>query len=135
MRQLLLALLTAVTGGLACCPTALAQINSISVESFPLEIDSPYKTFTTPQPAVVTIQTSITLTITVSPPVPDGFTDPAGTVVDSYARYNGVEDTNGVLNINDIGTVEVDVGMSVTRPDPYPAGTYNYDVTLTLTAQ
>lgn len=115
-------------------PQAVANIQAI--QNAPLEIAAPYTTLSSAQPAVVTLQINEPASLSVSAPLPNGFNDPNGTQRDSLLRYNGESATAGdSLSINFLGTIDVEVDMQVTRPQPYSPGTYRYDVLLTVTPQ
>ncbi|MEM7063607.1 MAG: hypothetical protein AAF572_10640 [Cyanobacteria bacterium P01_B01_bin.77] len=111
-----------------------AQVATIqSVESFLLEIETPYTTFSSPQPAVLSLQINSPASLVVSPPVPNGFSDPGGTEYSSFIRYNNAQTPhNTALSINTIGTVDIEVGLQVVRPQAYSVGNYSYDVLLTI---
>ncbi|TAE60441.1 MAG: hypothetical protein EAZ87_05940 [Nostocales cyanobacterium] len=89
-------------------------------------------------PAVVNVQTSTNATITVSPPVlvSGASEDPPGTIKIGYVSFGGntySSDIGGGSAPLPAGTNDLQVSMLVERPTAFPAGTYTYTVTLTVT--
>lgn len=75
-------------------------------------------------------------TMIVTAPTPSDFSDPEGTQHTSTLSYNNTTVANGSpLNVNTVGTIDVEIGMQVVRPAPYPADVYTYRVQLTIVPQ
>lgn len=123
---------------LAIAPSTHAQIVATvqNIQSAPLTIDAPYTTFSSAQPAVVTLQINEAAALSISAPMPTEFSDPDGTQHVSSLSYNNSTVTHGSpLNVSTIGTIDVEIEMQVTRPEPYPANAYTYSVLLTIVPQ
>ncbi|WP_353932656.1 hypothetical protein WJM97_08750 [Okeanomitos corallinicola TIOX110] len=89
-------------------------------------------------PATVNVQTSTNATITVSTPVllSGASEDPPGTIKIGYVSFGGntySSDVGGGSAPLPAGTNDLQVSMLVERPTAFPAGTYTYTVTLTVT--
>lgn len=123
---------------IAIMPSANAQVVATiqNIQPAPLVIDTPYTTFDSAQPAIVTIQMNEAASMVVTAPTPLDFNDPEGTQYSSTLSYNNTAVANGSpLNINMVGTVDLEIGMQVIRPEPYPANAYTYSVQLTVVPQ
>ena len=107
-----------------------------NIQPAPLVIDTPYTTFDSAQPAIVTIQLNEAASMVVTAPTPLDFSDPEGTQYASTLSYNNTAVANGSpLNINTVGTIDLEIGMQVVRLEPYPANAYTYSVQLTVVPQ
>jgi hypothetical protein len=118
--------------------TAHGQISSSQlVQPASLEVlDTMQTTLEAIEPAILNLQVTEPFSIVATPPVPNGFSDPAGTVRTGFLIYNGDEVTHGnALQVNQIGSVDIGVRMRVSRPQSYPPGRYIYNVLLTVTPQ
>ncbi len=123
---------------IAVMPSAKAQVVATiqNIQPAPLVIDTPYTTFDSAQPAIVTIQMNEAASMVVTAPTPLNFSDPEGTQHASTLSYNNITVANGSpLNINAIGIIDLEIGMQVIRPEPYPANAYTYSVQLTVIPQ
>ena len=106
-----------------------------SIQNAALTAAAPYTTFSTIDPTIVTLELTAPVSITASAPIPDGFQDPNGTEYNSFIRYSDRQAAqNSSINISDLGSVDLEVDMNIVRAQPYPAGTYTYNVLLTITA-
>lgn len=88
-------------------------------------------------PATVTLQSNTSATLTVSPPsfISGSTPDPDGTTYITFVSFGTQQvtaDTGDVTVSLPVGISDLDVDMRVERPVPFPAGTYNYAVTLTV---
>lgn len=142
MYKSVVACLCAMAANLLASSGGLAQVTSINVTADPvLEIQSDFRSFRTVIPVQVEVEANSSFAVTVSAPTPSGFTEPSGTPLRSIVTYGGVEqssDANGAVNfivMDTANTVVFDVGIETgPRPQPYPAGDYTYNVTLTIVA-
>lgn len=150
----------AVASNLAVVPTALAQTTSVPFNgTVPAQVTFSNVATGTSQttvapgspasPSILESATSATVTVksnapaimTVSSPyLLSGPTpDPAGTKHVTSLSFGSTSATNATSGQADIavaipaGITEVEIEMFVERPVPYPAGTYNYGVTMTVT--
>ena len=134
LARLLAMGLFGVTGLMQAAQAQVATIEDI--QSAPLKIEAPYRTFETSQPAVVLLQVNEPASISASSPFPNGFEDPSGTHYSSLLRHNGREVSQDTpLSLNTLGETQVELEMQVVRPRPYPANSYSYSVLLTITVQ
>lgn len=88
-------------------------------------------------PATVTLQSNTSATLTVSPPslISGSTPDPDGTTHVTFVKVGTQQvtaDTGDVTVSLPVGISDLEVDMRVERPVPFPAGTYNYAVTLTV---
>jgi len=88
-------------------------------------------------PATVTLQSNTSATLTVSPPsfISGSTPDPDGTTYITFVSFGTQQvtaDTADVTVSLPVGISDLEVDMRVERPVPFPAGTYNYAVTLTV---
>ncbi|MEQ8382179.1 MAG: hypothetical protein RH949_07390 [Coleofasciculus sp. A1-SPW-01] len=88
-------------------------------------------------PATVTLQSNTSATLTVSPPsfISGSTPDPDGTTYITFVSFGTQQVTadTGDVTVNlPVGISDLEVDMRVERPVPFPAGTYNYAVTLTV---
>lgn len=140
MYNSLVAGLSVVAANLLVASTAVAQVATVTgIQPPQLQINADNTTFDTVQPAIVTLTINAPVSITVSSPQPQGFVEPADTTLTSVIRYGGTAAQNGQpLTIDTVpaaGVGEVEVSMQAIRSNPYPAGDYTYNVTLTIAPQ
>ncbi|MBE9124620.1 MULTISPECIES: hypothetical protein [unclassified Coleofasciculus] len=89
-------------------------------------------------PATVTVQSNTPATLTISPPrlISGSTPDPDETkhiTFFSFGSQNVTVDTTDVTVNLPAGISDLELDMRVERPVPFPAGSYDYAVTLTVT--
>lgn len=110
---------TTIASGSAASPSILESATSATV------------TVKSNAPAIMTVSSPYLL----SGPTPD----PAGTKHVTSVSFGSTNATNSNSGQADVavaipaGITDVEIEMFVERPVPYPAGTYNYGVTMTVT--
>ena len=84
-------------------------------------------------PVFFTINTNAPSTLVISDPVPvTGTTEPLGTVRNSLLQYNGISSNSNTVNLP-TGANQIGISIVVDSPTVFPAETYIYQTTVTVT--
>lgn len=88
-------------------------------------------------PATVNLNSNTPATLTISPPrlISGSTPDPDGTTYVTFVSVGTQQVTADTVDVTvnlPVGISDLEVDMRVERPVPFPAGTYNYAVTLTV---
>lgn len=110
----------------------------IAEPTFTVGSDGNTNRYQSATPAIVSVQSSTSATITVSPPrfVSGPTTDPSGTTRIAVVKFGSTyfsSNVGGGSTTLPAGNTNLEVSMLVERPVAFTPGNYNYAVTLTIT--